>query len=217
MRIIRPTKNFTASFSFFCGLILMDPILYPQRRHLDHGTPWGLEYPEFFLTICCQPRGLNQLCHPGVGDRVLEAAHHYHVSGKWYCELMILMPDHLHAFITPGTGTSLKRVVRSFKSWTAKDTGVIWQTGFFDHRLRDGSSAAQKWKYVNENPVRAGLVPTPEQWPWRFVGRAGRPRPADGNFNIQDPTIPSADEDHRPYRITSAERSSGRFRGRRIR
>jgi len=159
----------------------MNPILYPQRRHLNHSTPWDLEYPEFFLTICCQPRGLNQLCRPGVGERVLGAARHYHQIGKWHCELMILMPDHLHALISPGRITCLDQMIRSFKSWTAKDTGIIWQTGFFDHRLRDGPSAAQKWKYVYENPVRAGLVKRSEEWPWRFIGgadrhgRAGRP------------------------------------------
>ena len=30
--------------------------------------------------------------------------------------------------------------------------------GFFDHVLRNGESYGEKWKYVRENPVRAGLV-----------------------------------------------------------
>jgi putative transposase len=164
----------------------MDPVLYPRRRHLNHSSPWGVEYPEFFLTICCREMGSNQLCRQGVGERVLQAARNYHEIGKWHCELMVLMPDHLHALISLGRMACLDQVIRSFKSWTAKDTGVIWQTGFFDHRLRDGSSAAQKWKYVNKNPVRAGLVKSSEEWPWSFIGeadlhgRAGRPRPADG-------------------------------------
>ena len=32
------------------------------------------------------------------------------------------------------------------------------QEGFFDHLLRSYESYAQKWEYVRENPVRAGLV-----------------------------------------------------------
>ena len=157
----------------------MDPILYPRRRNLNHTSPWGVEYPEYFLTICCRTMGLNQLCRRGVGEGILNSARHYHEIGKWYCEFMILMPDHLHALITPGRKASLKDVVRSFKSWTAKTCGVFWQAGFFDHRLRGGFSAEQKWKYVAENPVRGGLVKESGEWPWKFIGRTNRPGRAE--------------------------------------
>jgi len=41
----------------------------------------------------------------------------------------------------------------------------IWQAEFFDHVLRSAHSYDQKWVYVRENPVRAGLVARPEDWP----------------------------------------------------
>jgi len=44
----------------------------------------------------------------------------------------------------------------------------IWQRGFFDHLLRSEESYGQKWNYVRENPVRAGLVARVEDW--RFAG-----------------------------------------------
>ena len=37
---------------------------------------------------------------------------------------------------------------------------------FFDHLLRSEESYAQKWDYVRENPVRAGLVKNVEDWPY---------------------------------------------------
>jgi len=40
----------------------------------------------------------------------------------------------------------------------------VWQDGFFDHLLRSAESYAEKWHYVRNNPVRAGLVATPETW-----------------------------------------------------
>ena len=40
------------------------------------------------------------------------------------------------------------------------------QKGFFDHLLRDGESYAEKWAYVEQNPVRAGLVKTVLEWPY---------------------------------------------------
>ena len=42
----------------------------------------------------------------------------------------------------------------------------IWQRGFFDHLLRSDESYAQKWNYVRENPVRAGLVRNADDWPY---------------------------------------------------
>ena len=43
----------------------------------------------------------------------------------------------------------------------------LWQPGFFDHLLRSDESYAQKWEYVRENPVRAGLVKVAEDWPYQ--------------------------------------------------
>jgi hypothetical protein len=43
----------------------------------------------------------------------------------------------------------------------------IWQPGFFDHLLRGSESYHEKWRYVRENPVRAGLVSCAEDWPYQ--------------------------------------------------
>jgi hypothetical protein len=44
-----------------------------------------------------------------------------------------------------------------------------WQRGFFDHVLRSEESYGEKWQYVRENLVRAGLVKNWQDWP--FLGR----------------------------------------------
>ncbi len=41
-----------------------------------------------------------------------------------------------------------------------------WQEGFFDHLIRNPESYEEKWSYVRENPVRAGLVDSAERWPY---------------------------------------------------
>jgi putative transposase len=52
----------------------------------------------------------------------------------------------------------------------------FWQEGFFDHVLRSDESYSQKWNYVRENPVRAGLVKSVEEWPYQgeivYIDRA---------------------------------------------
>jgi len=44
--------------------------------------------------------------------------------------------------------------------------GELWQPGFFDHVLRSDESYDGKWNYVRENPVRAGLVRAPADYPF---------------------------------------------------
>jgi hypothetical protein len=52
----------------------------------------------------------------------------------------------------------------------------VWQEGFFDHLIRNAESYAGKWEYVYQNPVRAGLVNDPKEWPYqgefRIIDRA---------------------------------------------
>jgi len=54
-----------------------------------------------------------------------------------------------------------------------------WQDGFRDHKFRTPESESRKWEYVCLNPVRAGLVKCPEEWPFGgeiFYDEAGGPR-----------------------------------------
>jgi putative transposase len=85
----------------------------------------------------------------------------------------VLMPDHLHLFacILPGTAT-LSGWMKSLKNSLSKhwrEKGISsphWQKGFFDHLLRDYESKAEKWMYIGNNPVRAGLCENTEDWPY---------------------------------------------------
>jgi putative transposase len=82
------------------------------------------------------------------------------------------MPDHLHIFVCGADDFQLGRWIGILKQSLAKQidgsgaTSLIWQRGFFDHLLRTDESYAQKWNYVRENPVRAGLVENSDDWPY---------------------------------------------------
>jgi putative transposase len=94
----------------------------------------------------------------------------------------VIMPDHLHAFVRIGGDVSLSRWVKGLKRTldkTLESSGhtattipgclinSFWQPGSFDHLLRHSESYADKWHYVAMNPVRAGLVSSPGDWPFR--------------------------------------------------
>jgi len=52
----------------------------------------------------------------------------------------------------------------------SRQLAVEWQQDFFEHRLRHDESAREKADYILANPVRAGLVARPEDWPHLHFG-----------------------------------------------
>jgi REP element-mobilizing transposase RayT len=82
----------------------------------------------------------------------------------------VLMPDHVHLFVRVISDLSLAQWVRMLKREISKcinEEPPHWQEGFFDHLLRGRESYSQKWEYVRQNPVRAELVTTYEDWPYQ--------------------------------------------------
>ncbi len=141
----------------------------PRRRTLSHEVPdWVEDGSLYFVTICCATRGRNQLSRPGIGDRLLESAAYYQRIGRWWLQVFLLMPDHLHAILAVPREKPLPEVMRGWKAYQAKTLGIRWQSGFFDHRLRSDESEQEKVDYILLNPVRAGLVNRPEDWPYYF-------------------------------------------------
>ena len=85
-------------------------------------------------------------------------------------KLLLLMPDHLHMLIGVPGDAELSNVIRDFKRIAAKTANIDWQRSFFDHRLRHDESETEKFEYIRQNPVRAGLIGPNEDWPYMFVG-----------------------------------------------
>jgi len=83
-----------------------------------------------------------------------------------------MMPDHMHFFVRGGDDFKLAQWINGLKRAISIALGAtkerpLWQPGFFDHVLRNDESYGEKWKYVQENPVRAGLVMRADQWPYQ--------------------------------------------------
>jgi putative transposase len=141
-----------------------------MRKRLDHKTHFAGRFGAiYFITICCQQRGFNHLCNDETAAVLANTTHIYHERGRWNLDLLLLMPDHLHALIGVDGQTSLSQLIRDYKRITAKIAGVKWQRNFFDHRLRHDESLAEKFAYICQNPVRAGLCRTEHDWPYTFI------------------------------------------------
>jgi REP element-mobilizing transposase RayT len=120
-------------------------------------------------------RGRCVLRDPGNADLVREAFEHF--DGERYRLIAwVVMPNHVHVVIEQIGGHRLSNVVQSWKSFTAKkinermqSSGILWAADYFDRFIRNEEHFRNAIAYVERNPVRAGLVGSPEEW--RFSSR----------------------------------------------
>lgn len=83
------------------------------------------------------------------------------------------MPNHVHAVIEQLPGHPLGDIVQAWKSSTAHKIngavarkGRLWRREYFDRFMRDSDHLSSTIDYVEENPVRAKLVPVSTAWPF---------------------------------------------------
>ncbi|MBR3820663.1 MAG: transposase [Kiritimatiellae bacterium] len=100
--------------------------------------------------------------------QLLLALENYRAENKIFPRIAVVMPDHIHFIATFSQHSDMANVIRNWKRWTARKIGIVWQDGFFDHRLRNDAELAEKMAYVANNPVRKCLCATPDDWPFRM-------------------------------------------------
>ena len=141
--------------------------ILPQRKHLPHDIPsWVQQGARHFITINCLPRGTDTLCHDTMAEALLTGIIEYERLGRWYIWLALIMPDHLHMIVTFDLQRGIQATLTAWKGFQAKELGIKWQSGFFEHRLRTGNEFNEKAAYIRMNPVRKRLVESPELWPY---------------------------------------------------
>jgi REP element-mobilizing transposase RayT len=112
----------------------------------------------------------------GVGQVVIDALNKLIADGhqilRW-----VIMPNHIHVLIKVCGDISLHSLVRFFKGRTGKlankilgSTGRFWFPEFFDRYIRDAEHLSRVIRYIDQNPVRAGLVKAAEDWPFGSLG-----------------------------------------------
>ena len=101
------------------------------------------------------------------------------------------MPDHLHVLVTSEGRTDLVRLVKEFKQATAwwfrnihqagglkasptspDNRPSLWQKSYYDHILRREEDVNQVVRYILENPIRAGLATSVDEYPYAWSAAA---------------------------------------------
>jgi putative transposase len=135
---------------------------YPAQGVLIlHGLPTIV-----FLTVCTAKRQIglaNQQVHKALVDA-------WNTADAWEVGLYMIMPDHIHLFCWPqDKDYEIEQWISFWKRQFRKycRNGPRFQSRGFHHRLRHDESYEEKWEYVRQNPVRAGLVNDSDEWPFQ--------------------------------------------------
>ena len=137
--------------------------------------------PIFFVTTCTNNRRAV-LAGRDLAQILIEEWRTARERHGWVVGRYVIMPDHVHFFCSPELDAkTLPEFVGAWKSWTSRRISkllrpasatpattaaatTLWQPEFFDHVLRSSESYSEKWHYVYDNPVRARLVSSADEW-----------------------------------------------------
>ena len=131
-----------------------------------------LEGSIHFITFSCYRRQqhLGTTARRDLFLRVLEQARRrYGFALLGY----VVMPEHIHLLMTmPAVGDPsvvMKVVKERFTRLLRKReefTGPMWQKRFYDFNVCTDKKRVEKLRYMHRNPVKRGLVDSPEKWEW---------------------------------------------------
>jgi putative transposase len=116
--------------------------------------------------------GACWLRRPEISELVQDALLHFD-HDRYRLLAWCLMPNHVHVVIEILGNHSLSDIVLSWKSFTSRRaniqlgrSGPFWHADYFDHYIRDEEHLARTIEYVEQNPVKAGLIDVANGWLW---------------------------------------------------
>ena len=113
-----------------------------------------------------RPPGLSALCDKPV------LTYYERQLGLYQLRAWALLVNHVHILIHPRA--RLSRITKAIKNFSARQANAIlgrtgqpfWQDESFDHWIRGPEELEKIVRYIEENPVTAGLVKRVDGWRW---------------------------------------------------
>src|SRR5690348_8288485 len=128
--------------------------------------------------------GPLSLRNPEIAVMTVEAIH-FRDRKLYRLHSYVVMPNHVHLLITPLI--EIPKVMQSLKRFTAREGNRIlnligqpfWQQENYDHLVRNDTEFQRITRYIEMNPVHAGLAAAPKEFPWSSANKAGCQPAAD--------------------------------------
>jgi putative transposase len=125
----------------------------------------------FVTAITAQRRSLFQVT--ATAEVLQQTLLDYRNQGKFLLHAFVIMPDHVHALITPAPEFSLEKAMQFIKggfSFRLKSKHDVWMRGFNESQIATKEKSLNCVEYIEANTVRRGLVTAPEVYlDWRYV------------------------------------------------
>lgn len=143
----------------------------------DTNQGWGKRFRTVDAELDRGARGPLWLRDPAIAGYVEAAIIRGAELGQYELRAYVVMPNHVHALLQPNL--SLARITGGIKGVSARDANAtlgrvgepFWQDESFDHWVRNGVELGRIRRYIERNPVTAGLAEKPEDWPWSSARR----------------------------------------------
>lgn len=108
-------------------------------------------------------------------------------SGKHSCDIhaYVLMTNHVHLLLTPHHKDSIAKTLQSvgrryvqYFNHVYQRTGTLWEGRYKATLIDSEAYLLTCYRYIELNPVRAGLVSHPREYPWSSYRLHGEGKPA---------------------------------------
>ena len=133
---------------------------HPQRCHQTKDS--------HFITFSCSKR--YPLLHAPASRSIFEEQ--LERCRQWYGFYVfgyVVMPEHVHLLLSEPERTTLSRVMQMLKQEVAKRLNWevrLWLPRYYDFNVHTHKKHIEKLRYIHRNPVKRGLVSSPELWQW---------------------------------------------------
>lgn len=142
----------------------------------------------FFFTVVMNKRK-KILCHDANVVLIKEAFHYVIKRHTFRIRAFVLLPDHIHCIWTlPENDNDFSMrwgLIKGYFSRQCQDKYKehqsasrlnkgeqgVWQQRFWEHQIRDEVDFIRHVEYIHYNPVKHGLVNSPNAWPYSSFHR----------------------------------------------
>lgn len=149
------------------------------KRELHGSTSAGAAFVALDKELDSATNGPLWLKRADVADRVSRVLLSGMTEWQFYeLHAWVIMANHIHVLLRPNM--PLCKALMNVKSASARAGNAalgragqpFWQSESYDHWVRSDQERNSIIQYIHRNPVRAGLVTSPEDWPWSSLGMA---------------------------------------------
>ncbi len=131
---------------------------HPEPRDSRARSEYYRLFVERFHKWLDVGHGACVLGQPAIRKIVAGALAHFD-QARYVLREWVIMPNHVHAIVTPLCEHGLSDIIHSWKSFTANEinrylvrTGTLWQKEPFDHIVRGPDQLVRIEQYIHDNP-----------------------------------------------------------------